>query len=60
MARVPTAQEAREMLMQFNKEEFHISHGEIVGGVLFEIAKSHDPENAEYVRVIGILHDIDY
>ena len=60
MSYIPTVEQAKEILMQFNKEPFHISHGEIVSGVLGEIAKKHDPENVEYWKVVGMLHDIDY
>ena len=47
MSYIPTVEQAKEILMQFNKEPFHISHGEIVSGVLGEIAKKHDPEKVE-------------
>ena len=60
MGAVPTPAQAKGMLEQYNKEEFHILHGEIVGGVLGEIAKKHDPQNVDYWTVVGILHDIDY
>ena len=60
MSYIPTVEQAKEILMQFNKEPFHISHGEIVSGVLGEITKKHDPENVEYWKVVGMLHDIDY
>lgn len=60
MSYIPNTEQAKEILKRYNKEPFHISHGETVSGVLGEIAKKYDPENEEYWRVVGMLHDIDY
>lgn len=60
MSRVPSVDEAREMLKQYNEEEFHLKHGEIVSGVMGYFAKEYDPEKADYWRVVGMLHDLDF
>lgn len=60
MSFVPSVDEAREMLKQYNEEEFHLKHGEIVSGVMGYFAKEHDPDNVDYWRVVGMLHDLDF
>ena len=60
MGKVPTIQEARELLKQYNREEFHLRHGEIVSGVMGYFAKEYDPDREEYWRVVGMLHDLDF
>lgn len=60
MGRVPSIDEAREILKQYNKEAFHVRHGEIVGGVMRYFAKEYDPEREEFWAVVGMLHDLDF
>ena len=60
MSYIPTVDEAREILKKYNQEEFHLKHGEIVSGVMGYFAKEHDPENVDYWRVVGMLHDLDF
>ena len=60
MGKVPTIQEARELLKRYNREEFHLRHGEIVSGVMGYFAKEYDPDREEYWRVVGMLHDLDF
>ena len=60
MATVPTLQQARELLAKFNKEPFHISHGETLSGVLGYFAEKYDPGAVEFWEVVGMLHDIDF
>lgn len=57
---IPTTDQAREILKQYNKEEFHLRHGEIVSGVMRWFAREYDPENAEYWAAVGMLHDLDF
>ena len=57
---IPTLNQATELLKKYNKEPHLIKHGEIVSGVMGHYAKAHDPENEEYWRVVGMLHDIDF
>lgn len=60
MSYIPTPEQALELVKRYNKEPFHIQHAETVGKVMGEIAKTYDPENVDYWRAVGILHDIDY
>ena len=60
MSYIPTPEQALELVKRYNSEPFHIQHAETVGKVLGEIAKTHDPENVDYWRAVGILHDIDF
>ncbi len=60
MSYIPNVLEARALLAKYNRETFHIQHGETVAGVLGWFAAKHDPENETFWRVVGMLHDIDY
>ena len=60
MSYTPTVEQARELVMQYNKEPFHLQHAETVSKVMGEIAKRCDPENEEFWRTVGMLHDIDF
>ena len=60
MSYIPTPEQALELVKRYNSEPFHIQHAETVGKVMGEIAKARDPENADYWRAVGILHDIDF
>ncbi len=54
-------QSAFELLKKYNKEEFHLEHGTIVGKVLREFALNLGFENqADFWELVGLLHDIDY
>ena len=56
----PTLEQARELLYEHNKEDFHRQHGEAVSGVMAWFAKKYDPENVEYWAAVGMLHDLDF
>ncbi len=60
MSYVPTVEQARELVARYNKEPFHLQHAETVSKVMGEIAKQYDPENEQFWRVAGMLHDIDF
>ena len=60
MSYVPTVEQARALVAEYNKEPFHIQHAETVSKVMGEIAKQYDPENVDFWRVVGMLHDIDF
>jgi len=57
---MPNLQQATELLAKYNKEPFHIRHGETVSGVLGWFAEKHDPEKVDFWRIVGMLHDIDF
>ena len=60
MSYIPTVEQARELLTRYNKEAFHLQHAETVSKVMGEIAREADPENVDFWRVVGMLHDIDF
>jgi len=57
---IPTYDEARDILARYNKEPFHVRHGETVGAVMRHFAALYDPEREEFWAVVGLLHDVDF
>lgn len=60
MGFIPTPEQAKEILMQYNKEAFHLQHAETVSKVMGEFAREYDSENVVFWRTVGMLHDIDF
>ena len=60
MSYIPSPEQAKELVMRYNKEAFHIQHAETVSKVMGELAKKFDPENVDFWRTVGMLHDIDF
>ncbi|HHX14170.1 MAG TPA: hydrolase [Clostridiales bacterium] len=60
MTYIPTCDQAREILKEYNKEAFHLKHAEIVSGVMRYFAKQYAPEEEEFWAVVGLLHDLDF
>ena len=60
MSHIPTPEQAEELVKQYNKEPFHIQHAETVSKVMGEFAREYDPENVDFWRTVGMLHDIDF
>ena len=60
MSYVPSVAEAKELVMKYNKEPFHIVHAETVSKVMAAFAKEFDPENVEFWAAVGMIHDIDF
>ena len=60
MSYIPSPEQAKELVMRYNKEPFHIQHAETVSKVMGEFAKEYDPENVDFWRSVGMLHDIDF
>jgi len=60
MSYIPDLQQAKELLAKYNKEPFHLRHGETVSAVMGYFAEKHDPEKVEFWKVVGMLHDIDF
>jgi len=60
MSYIPTPEQAEELLKRYNKEDFHLQHAQIVSKVMGEFAKEYDPENVDFWRTVGMLHDIDF
>lgn len=57
---IPNLEEARELLKEYNKGDFHLLHGEVVSGIMGYFACQYDPENVDYWAAVGMLHDIDF
>lgn len=57
---IPTVTEAEELIRLYNKEAFHIQHAATVSKVMGCFAEEYDPENVEYWKAVGMLHDIDF
>ena len=60
MSYIPSPELAKELVERYNKEAFHIQHAETVSKVMGEFAKEYDPENVDFWRTVGMLHDIDF
>lgn len=60
MSDIPTYVQAMDVLKQYNQEEFHLRHAQIVAGVLGYFAAEYDPDNVEFWKVAGLLHDLDF
>lgn len=60
MSYIPTVEQAKELIMKYNKEPFHLQHAETVSKVMGELAKEYDPQNVEFWAAVGMLHDIDF
>lgn len=60
MSYIPTVEQARELVMRYNKDAFHLQHAETVSKVMGELAKEFDPERVDYWAAVGMLHDIDF
>ena len=53
--------EAFELLKKYNKDPFHIQHSLTVEAVMKWYAKELGyGDDAEYWRIVGLLHDIDF
>ena len=60
MSYIPSPEQAKELVMRYNKEAFHIQHAETVSQVMGELARKFGPENVGFWRTVGMLHDIDF
>ena len=61
MSKVPSRQEAWELLTEFNKDEFHLKHAKVVEGVMKYFAKDLGySQEEEFWGNVGLLHDLDF
>lgn len=58
--KVPTREEAFDLLKEYNKNESLIRHGLTVEAVMLHFAEKFDPENKQKWGIIGLVHDLDY
>lgn len=60
MGKLPSREEAWELLCEYNKDEFHLKHGRIVEGVMKYFARELGHGEEEFWGVVGLLHDLDF
>jgi len=61
MGKIPTREEAWDLLCQYNQEEFHLKHARIVEGTMRYFARELGyQEEEEFWGIIGLLHDLDF
>ena len=60
MGTIPAMEEAELLLEEYNQDPFHLKHAKIVSGVMGYFAKEFDPENVEFWKTAGLLHDLDF
>lgn len=60
MSYIPTPEQSEELLKKYNKEPFHITHGETVSYVMGKFAEEYDSANVDFWKSVGMLHDIDF
>ncbi|HCA70340.1 MAG TPA: hydrolase [Lachnospiraceae bacterium] len=61
MGKIPTREEAWELLCEYNQEEFHQKHARIVEGTMRYFARELGyPEEEEFWGLVGLLHDLDF
>lgn len=54
-------EEALRLLKEYNKDEFHLQHAEIVGNTMKYFAEKLGYEDEkDFWEVVGILHDLDF
>ena len=54
-----TTSDAKNLILKYNEEPFHIRHAETVSHVMGFFASKYG-EDADYWSVVGMLHDIDF
>ena len=61
MGKIPSREEAWELLTEYNVEEFHLKHARIVEGVMKYYARELGyGEEEEFWGLVGLLHDLDF
>lgn len=55
-----TREQAHDLLVKYNDDPFHVSHGETLEGLMRYFAEREDPENVEFWGQVGLLHDLDW
>ncbi|NMB07946.1 MAG: HDIG domain-containing protein, partial [Tissierellia bacterium] len=58
--RIPTREEAYELLTKYNKSESLIYHALAVEATMLHFAKVLGEEDVEKWGIIGLVHDLDY
>lgn len=59
MGKIPTREEAYNLLTQYTKSESLIKHALSVEGVMVHFAKKYNEDEHKW-GIVGLLHDLDY
>ena len=58
MGKIPTREEAWELLTRYNQDAFHLQHAETVEGIMRYFARKLGFEQEEdFWGIVGLLHD---
>ena len=61
MGKIPTREEAWELLTRYNQDAFHLQHAETVEGIMRYFARKLGFEQEEdFWGIVGLLHDLDF
>ena len=60
MGIIPAPEKALEIVKEYNKDAFHLEHAQTVGKVMEQFAGEYAPEETEFWKTVGIMHDIDF
>ena len=61
MGKIPTREEAWELLIRYNQDAFHLQHAETVEGIMRYFARKLGYEQEEdFWGIVGLLHDLDF
>lgn len=60
MGKIPTREEAWDLINEFNKDEFHLKHARIVEGIMKYFARELGHGEEDFWGVVGLLHDLDF
>ena len=61
MRKIPTREEAWELLTRYNQDAFHLQHAETVEGIMRYFARKLGYEQEEdFWGIAGLLHDLDF
>ncbi|NLH91138.1 MAG: HD family phosphohydrolase [Atopobium sp.] len=52
--------QAYALLMEYNKDPYHIKHGEQLEALMRYYAERYDPANIDFWGQVGLLHDLDW
>lgn len=61
MGKIPSRDEAFDLLIEFNKDEFHLKHARVVEGAMKYFARELGyGSEEEFWGIVGLLHDLDF
>ncbi|MCI1934918.1 MAG: HD family phosphohydrolase [Atopobiaceae bacterium] len=52
--------QAYALLIEYNKDPYHIKHGEQLEALMRYYAERYDPANVDFWGQVGLLHDLDW